>query len=77
MDPLQRKVRAVRRRLTWLRFVSITLVSLFWLSTLAAATLIAARLVMPIDDEALWQRWTWWAVAARLRASSRRGKRRS
>ncbi|NUP90178.1 MAG: hypothetical protein HUU25_10195, partial [Candidatus Sumerlaeia bacterium] len=66
MEQLKRKVRAVRRRLLWLRFLHLTLVGLFWLSILAALTLVAGRLVLPIDDETAWQSWTHLAVAGLL-----------
>jgi hypothetical protein len=62
MDKIRRKVRQVRRRLLWLRFASVTLASLFWLCVAAAVTLLASRLVMLGDNEALWQQRTWWVV---------------
>ncbi len=59
METLQRKVRSVRRRLAWLRFVTLALRGLVWVTILAAVALIVCRLIVPIDDETAWQVWTW------------------
>jgi hypothetical protein len=64
MSPLDRKLRAVRRRLLWLRFARVTLVSLFWCAMLAALVFVASRLVMIGEDEAAWQYGAWIAVGA-------------
>ncbi|MBN1476270.1 hypothetical protein JXA47_05925 [Candidatus Sumerlaeota bacterium] len=64
MSPLHRKLRAVRRRLMWLRFARVTLLSLFWCAALAALVFIASRLVMFGEDEALWQYGAWITVGA-------------
>lgn len=66
MEQLHRKMRAVRRRLMWLRFISITLSCLFWLSTVAVVFLLVARLVVPISDESQWQLYTWYAIGGLL-----------
>lgn len=69
MEQLRRKVRAVRRRLHWLRFASVTLVSLFWLSVAAALALVVCRLIVPIEDAAHWQVTTWYIVGGLLTLS--------
>src|SRR5687767_4991825 len=66
MEQLQKKMRAVRRRLRWVRFASISLTSLFWLSVAAAITLVVCRLIVPIPDQAQWQEMTWWIVGGLL-----------
>jgi hypothetical protein len=69
MEQLQKKVRAVRRRLRWLRFASVTLASLFWLSIAAAAAMIVCRLIVPIDDQAQWELATWYLIGGLLALS--------